>query len=254
MVSQGLLLQSSETPGETMVVSAPPLTGSSGAKAGLQKGDKIFKINDKSTEGMTAMSVLDMLSNDNSELVTLEYGRGESTERILVSLTRTKIPPSEPPVRYSMKRTKNIEKLGYIKLKDFSAEAIPSMKEAILDLNRQGMEIMVLDLRGNTGGGFQFALNVGGMFMDNKEMVTAQGRGSEKNVFPSSYREGVLTNVPLVLWLDGLSASASEVLAGGLHDNCRAVTVGSNSFGKGKIQAVFGLSDGEGLTMTVAQV
>jgi len=72
-------------------------------------------------------------------------------------------------------------------------------------------------------------------------------------VFKTSYAGGALTNKPLVVWLDGLSASASEVLAGALHDNCRAVTVGSTSFGKGKIQAVFGLGNGEGMTMTVAQ-
>ena len=84
-------------------------------------------------------------------------------------------------------------------------------------------------------------------------MVTAVSRNDEKSAFPSSYTDGVLTDLPLVVWMDELSASASEVLAGGLHDNCRAIVVGSNSFGKGKIQAVFGLSDGEGLTMTVAQ-
>lgn len=250
----GLLLQSSENPGDTMIISAPPLSGSSGEKAGLKKGDKVYNINGKSTEGMTAMMVLDMLSNDDSDTMNLEYGRGEKGEgKKMVTLARVKTEPGDPPVSYSMKAANDGSKLGYIKLKDFNSEAIPGMKKAVTELERQGADAMVLDLRGNTGGGFQFALNIGGMFMDNKQMVTAAGRGNDKNPFPSSYQDGVLTKAPLVLWLDGLSASASEVLAGGLHDNCRAVTVGSNSFGKGKIQAVFGLADGEGLTMTVAQ-
>ena len=249
----GLLLQSSDNPGETMIISAPPLAGSSGQKAGLQKDDKVYKINGKSTEGMTAMMVLDMLSNDDSDTMTLEYGREGKQGKDTVSLSRVKTEPQDPPVLYSMKTANDGSKLGYIKLKDFNSEAIPGMKTAITELDKQGAEAMVLDLRGNTGGGFQFALNIGGMFMDNKQMVTAAGRGSEKNAFQSSYQGGVLTKSPLILWIDGLSASASEVLAGGLHDNCRAVTVGSNSFGKGKIQAVFGLTDGEGMTMTVAQ-
>jgi carboxyl-terminal processing protease len=91
------------------------------------------------------------------------------------------------------------------------------------------------------------------MFMDNKEMVTAMGRSNERSTFKTSYPEGVVYDKPLVLLTDGLSASASEVLAGGLHDNCRAAITGAKTFGKGKIQAVFGLSDGEGLTLTVAQ-
>ena len=249
----GLLLQSSEVPGETMIISAPPLTGSSGEKAGLKKGDKIFKINGKSTEGMTAMMVLDMLSNDDSDKMVLEYGRDGNDDKNTVTLSRVKTEPKDPPVSYSMKKANDGSKLGYIKLKDFNSEAIPGMKTAVIELDKQGAEAIVLDLRGNTGGGFQFALNIGGMFMGNKQMVTAAGRGTDKTAFQSSYQGGVLTKAPLILWLDGLSASASEVLAGGLHDNCRGVTVGSNSFGKGKIQAVFGLSDGEGMTMTVAQ-
>jgi len=84
-------------------------------------------------------------------------------------------------------------------------------------------------------------------------MAQASGRGNDMSIFRTSYPEGVLYKKPLVLLVDALSASASEVLAGGLHDNCRAVVAGEKTFGKGKIQAVFGLSDGEGLTMTVAQ-
>lgn len=89
--------------------------------------------------------------------------------------------------------------------------------------------------------------------MDNKVMVTAVGRNNEKNVFYTSYPPGVLFKKPIVILTDSLSASASEVLASGLHDNCRAVLAGEKTFGKGKIQAVFGLSDGEGMIMTVAQ-
>ena len=91
------------------------------------------------------------------------------------------------------------------------------------------------------------------MFMGDKPMVTAEGKGGDSTKFRTSYPEGQLTSKPLVVLTDGLSASASEVLVGGLKDNCRAVSAGANTFGKGKIQAVFGLTNGEGLIMTVAQ-
>jgi carboxyl-terminal processing protease len=150
---------------------------------------------------------------------------------------------------------KDGSKVGYISLGDFNVEAVPGLREALKSVQAKAdVNAIVLDIRGNTGGGFQFALNIGGMFMDNKEMATAKGgKDLNANVFRTSYPDGVLTTKPLILLVDGLSASASEVLAGGLHDNCRAVIIGSKTFGKGKIQAVFGLQDGEGLTMTVAQ-
>ena len=219
-------------------ISSAPLSGSSGEKAGLMKGDVVYSINGKSTEGLNAMAALDMLSNDDSDLLTLEYSR-DGSEKKIVKLARSK-PTIENPVSYAVKETKNGKRLGYIKLRDFNVNAVPEMKTAITTLDKSKVDAIVLDLRGNTGGGFQFALNIGGMFLDNKDMVTAVSRNDERNVFKSSYQDGVLTQLPLVLWLDELSASASEVLAGGLHDNCRALLVGSNSFGKGKIQAVFG--------------
>ena len=266
-IGVGLLFQSD--PGKTMVIAGPPISNSAGEKAGLQKGDFVFSINGKSTTGMTAMNLLDMMSNDESDTVTIEYGRGggggggggevvegaedvKGVEHKSVTLKRSK-QKAVNPISYSSQRLPNGKLAGYIKFSDFNAEAVPGLRAALDDLNKQGVDEILLDLRGNTGGGFQFALNVGGMFMQDKEMATALGKGGERNVFRTSYPEGVVYTKPLLVMTDGLSASASEVLTGGLHDNCRAVTVGANSFGKGKIQAVFGLSNGEGLIMTVAQ-
>jgi len=254
-IGVGLLFQSE--PGKTMVIAGPPISNSAGEAAGLHKGDLVFSINGKSTKGMSAMDVLDMMSNDKSDTIALEYAEAgaadpASAERKTVTLNRSK-QNAVNPVAYSSQRLPNGKSAAYIKFSDFNAEAVPGLKAALDTANREAVDEVLLDLRGNTGGGFQFALNVGGMFMDDKEMATALGKNGEKSVFRTSYPDGVLYSKPLVVMIDGLSASASEVLAGGLHDNCRAVTVGSNSFGKGKIQAVFGLSNGQGLVMTVAQ-
>eukprot|EP01038_Epipyxis_sp_PR26KG_P006181 gene6181-8512_t len=262
-IGVGLLFQTD--PGKQMVVSSPPITGSAGEKAGIRKGDIIFSINGEDTAKMTALQLLDKMSNDNSKQVTIEYGtpaitdNGEAffTSKQKVTLNRSTQQAVNPVTYYSQKvpyRGKNGDTLvGYIKLSEFNSEAVKGLKNALNDLNRQKVDELVLDLRGNTGGGFQFALNIGGMFMNDKEMVTALGKGSEKNVFKTSYPDGVIYEKPIVTITDGLSASASEVLVSGLHDNCHAVVTGSKTFGKGKIQAVFGLSDGKGLTMTVAQ-
>ena len=157
------------------------------------------------------------------------------------------------PVSFSFQLLPNGKKAGYIKFSDFNSQAVPNLRNAVVSLNKENVDEILLDIRGNTGGGFQFALNIGGMFMDKKPMVTAEGHNGEKSEFKSSFPEGVLFKKDIVLLTDGLSASASEVLAAGLRDNCRAVTTGSKTFGKGKIQAVFGLKNGEGLVMTVAQ-
>ena len=256
-IGVGLLFQSDPKVSNQMLVASPPLSGSSSFKAGLKKGDFIYTINGVTTEKMSAMQLLDMMSNDEQPTVKLEYSHtdsdgkpiGEKQSVVLVRSTEKAV----NPVKFASQKLKNGKSAGYIRLGEFNAQAVPGVKAALTDLNSKNVDEIVLDLRGNTGGGFQFALNIGGMFMDNKDMVTALGRGEEKSVFKSSYPEGVLFTKPLILLTDGLSASASEVLAGGLHDNCRATLTGATTFGKGKIQAVFGLANGEGLTMTVAQ-
>ena len=256
-IGVGLLFQSDPKMNNQMLVASPPLSGSSSSKAGFKKGDFIYSINGVPTEKMSAMQLLDMMSNDEQPTVRLEYSHtntdgkavGEKETVVLLRSTEKVI----NPVKFSSQKLQNGKTVGYIRLGEFNSQAVPGLKAALTALNKENIDELLLDLRGNTGGGFQFALNIGGMFMDNKDMVTALGRGDEKSIFKSSYPDGVLYEKPLVLLTDGLSASASEVLAGGLHDNCRATIAGSTTFGKGKIQAVFGLADGEGLTMTVAQ-
>lgn len=252
-IGVGLLFESDPSKQQQMVVAAPPISGSSANKANIHKGDIITSINGQSTKSMTAIQLLDMMSNDDKETVEIEYfSPDNSVDKKIVSLRRSKQKASNP-VQFFSQKLKNNKVAGYIKLSEFNSEAVPSLRDALDSLNNAGIDELVLDLRGNTGGGFQFALNIGGIFMDDKNMVTAVGKGMERNVFKTSYPGGPVYTKPLLVYTDGLSASASEVLVAGLRDNCRAASIGAKTFGKGKIQAVFGLSDGEGLTMTVAQ-
>lgn len=255
----GALLQSE--PGKFMTVASQPIKGSSSYNIGLTLGDIVYNINGESTDQMAALTLLDKMSNDDRDYIDIEYGVSSSPQNKMKATLKRSIEKSTDPVTFkellvpsSLDRSVDSKtKVGYIKLSEFNSKAVEKTANAIKSLSSNQVEYLILDLLGNTGGGFQFALNIGGMFMDDKVMAIAKGKLNEQNVFKSSYSQGVLWNKPLIILTDELSASASEVLAGGLHDNCRAVIVGQNSFGKGKIQAVFGLSDGEGLTLTVAQ-
>ena len=112
-----------------------------------------------------------------------------------------------------------------------------------------------MDLRGNTGGAFQSAIEISGLFLQDRVATYVVDSNQVELPFRTPKLQEALVDpdAPLVVWIDGLSASASEVLAGSLHDNCRAVTMGNKSFGKGLIQAVYGLKNGAGLVVTVAK-
>ncbi|KAL3921399.1 MAG: hypothetical protein SGARI_006694 [Bacillariaceae sp.] len=147
------------------------------------------------------------------------------------------------PVQYKLSETrKDGTRVGYIRISEFNSLVNSKLQVALQELlQKENANALVLDLRANTGGAFQSAVEISGMFLRDRV---------------STYVDlfSVDSNIPLVIWLDGMSASASEVLAGSLHDNCRAVTMGdSNSFGKGLIQAVYGLKNGAGLVVTVAR-
>jgi len=123
------------------------------------------------------------------------------------------------------------------------------------ELNKQGANAYVLDLRGNTGGAFQSAVEISGLFLRDRVATYVVDSYQVELPFRTPKVQDLIIKpeTPMVIWLDGLSASASEVLAGSLHDNCRAVTMGDKSYGKGLIQAVYGLKNGAGLVVTVAR-
>ncbi|CAN0187168.1 unnamed protein product [Discosporangium mesarthrocarpum] len=167
-----------------------------------------------------------------------------------MELTRTFL-KVENPVQYLVK-DQGKHKVGYAKVKEFNAVTTDRLREALGDMKRQGADEFVLDLRGNGGGAFQSALGIAGLFMNDK-LITYVMDGDGQRIGFSTKTESVVSTEPLVVWIDGRSASASEVLAGALHDDCRALLRGDRTFGKGLIQAVYGLSDSSGLILTVAQ-
>jgi carboxyl-terminal processing protease len=185
-----------------------------------------------------------------------------------VTMERQSMLQVKDPIQYKLSKGQDKDtKVGYIRILEFNALVNASLQKALLELQQLGANAYVLDLRGNTGGAFQSAVEISGLFLRDRVATYVVDRNQVELPFrtppllPSTgngndNKDGALAidpNIPMVIWLDGMSASASEVLAGSLHDNCRAVTMGDTSFGKGLIQAVYGLQNGAGLVLTVAR-
>jgi carboxyl-terminal processing protease len=222
-----------------------PIENSPALKAGILAGDTILAINDKPTVGMTVEDASNLIRGDAGTKVTLQIGRNGKT--LTLAITRARI--ELPTVRYALKQETN-SRVGYIRLNEFSAHAADQMRRAIQDLQAQKVDGFVLDLRGNPGGLLQASIDISRMWMDRGYIVrTIDRRGNKEEI---AANRTALTKLPLVILVDGNSASSSEILTGALKDNKRAVVVGSQTFGKALVQSVHSLSDGSGLAVTIA--
>ncbi|PSB25852.1 carboxyl-terminal processing protease CtpB [Stenomitos frigidus] len=240
----GIRLEVSEQTKVLTVVE--PIENSPALKAGIQAGDQILAIDGKLTKGMTVEDASTLIRGDVGTKVKLEIGR-QGKESSMLALTRARI--ELPTVRYSLKQ-EGTQRIGYIRLNEFSAHAADQMRRAIQDLGNQKVEGYVLDLRGNPGGLLQASIDISRMWMDKGSIVrTVDRKGNNEDI---ANNRTSLTKLPLVVLVDGNSASSSEILTGALKDNGRATVVGSQTFGKALVQSVHSLSDGSGLAVTIA--
>ncbi len=223
------------------------LENSPAMKAGIMAGDQIIKIGNQQTDLMSLEQASEAIRGEEGTEVTLELSR-QGQESLVVTVTQAII--ELPSVSYDLKQEEQL-KVGYIKLDEFSSHAAEQMEEAIQDLETQGAEGFVLDLRGNPGGLLFASVDIARMWMADGDIVkTVDRRGGDRQL---SANNTALTNLPLVVLVDRNSASASEILAGAFKDNGRATIVGRNTFGKGTVQAVHSLSDGSGLAVTISR-
>lgn len=224
-----------------------PIDNSPAIRAGLQSGDHILAINGKPTKGMTVEDASSLIRGEVGTKVNLEIRRGKVPESFTVSLQRARI--ELPTVRYSANQA-GTSKIGYIRLNEFSSHAAEQMRRAIEELSKQKVDGFVLDLRGNPGGLLQASIEISRMWMNDGSIVrTVDRKGRDEEI---SANQSALTKLPLVVLVDGNSASSSEILTGALKDNGRAVVVGSQTFGKALVQSVHNLADGSGLAVTIA--
>lgn len=217
-------------------------------KAGLQIGDKIIAVNDSSVLSKTipTQNIRKLIRGKAGSVVHLKIVRNDAVQT--VNVIRGKIPLPALDASYMVDAT-----TGYIKLNKFSETTYKEFMESMEKLKKNNLQKLILDLRGNGGGYVQQAVNIADEFLDsNKLIVYTQGTNVEKKEYRAS-KDGVFEKGKLVVLVDELTASASEILAGALQDWDRATIAGRRSFGKGLVQEQFGLSDGSALRLTVAR-
>ena len=240
----GIQLAQDEETNKLMVVA--PIEDTPAFEAGIKAKDVITAIDGQTTEGMTINEAVNLIRGRVGTSVTLTILRNES-ETLQFPITRARI--ELHPVRYSYQDRNG--GIGYIRLTNFSANAAEEMQEAIEDLETQNVVGYVLDLRSNPGGLLYASVEIARMWFDEGSIVSTVNRQGSIDLQKAD--GGALTDKPLVVLVDGGSASASEILSGALQDNDRATLVGTQTFGKGLVQSVRGLGDGSGLAVTIAK-
>ncbi|WP_341730505.1 carboxyl-terminal processing protease CtpC [Microcoleus sp. EPA2] len=240
----GIQLTQDEKTKKLVVIS--PIEDTPAFKAGIQAKDIISKIDGKSTQGMDTNQAVNLIRGQVNTEVTLTIIR--NNKEIEFKLKRAKI--EIHPVRHSVQKSPMGE-IGYIRLNQFSANAGSEMRSAIQDLEKKKVTGYILDLRSNPGGLLYGSIEIARMWLQEGTIVSTVDRIGETD--RQTANKKAITDKPLVILVDGGSASASEILSGALQDNKRAVLVGTKTFGKGLVQSVRGVGNGSGLAVTIAK-
>jgi len=224
------------------------ITPSPADSAGIDPGDIITSINDNPIKGRSLQEAIDELSGPPGSTVELSLTRpGASSRTLVLERELVKI----PALNFRLLD----ETVGYFKIVYFHRESAADLKQTIESVQADGIELdgIILDLRDNPGGVLQPAIEMADGFLDEGEIVSTRGRNATMQMAFSAQQGQWLPGVPLVVLVDRGSASASEVLAGALQDNNRAVIIGERTFGKGSVQSVLPLRNGSGLKLTTAR-
>ncbi len=218
------------------------------AKSGIKAGDKILSIDGKNMAKKTSDEVSDALKGPKGTSIEVEIERkGEGKKKITIARDEIKIP--DVPYFGMLKG-----EVGYVKLNSFTQTAAADVKNAIQKLQADGAKQLVLDLRGNGGGLLIEAVKIVNFFVPkNQVVVTTKGRVKEENRVYTTLEEPFVQEMPLVVLVDGGSASASEIVSGSLQDLDRAVIIGETSFGKGLVQRTYDLKYGSKIKITIAK-
>lgn len=226
-----------------------PMPGLPAEQAGVLEGDVVIKVDDTEvTPEMSVDEVVTLVRGQVGTIVRLTLRREGQSEPVVVEVERQVIPT--PSVEWRL--VEDAEGIGYIRISIFSGRTDQELEEAIDELKDQGMTALVLDLRGNGGGLLDAAIDVASEFLSGGVVVYQVEKGDKQQAYEAK-GGGKYTGSPMVLLVDGGSASASEIVAGALQDRDRAVLIGQKTFGKGSVQSVHDLSDGSSVHITYAK-
>ena len=232
------------------VVISEPYEGKPAQKAGLKAGDILLEIDGESAKGKSTSDVSAVLKGQAGTSVDLKFERPGVEEPIEITLVRENVKIDNIPY-YGMVS----DNVGYIKLTGFTRDAGKEVKNAFVKLKMENeLKGIILDLRGNGGGLLQEAVNITNIFVDkDQSVVSTKGKLATKNHSYKTTRTAVDNSIPLVVLVDGNSASASEIVAGAIQDLDRGVIIGERTFGKGLVQNVIPLTYNSQMKITVAK-
>jgi carboxyl-terminal processing protease len=242
----GVGMTISQRDNQTVVLA--PFVGSPAYKAGIRPGDVVLKVEGKSCDGLTGTEVAEMLKGPKGTVVHISLGREGWDKPIEVAVTRDEI--TRPAVEYYTMVKPGI---GYVRLVSFSETTDSDVAEALKQLDFPKLDGLILDLRNNGGGLLNQAVGLSDMFLDKNEIVVShRGRSSpERRYYAVRGNQGI--EVPIVVLINGQSASASEIVAGAIQDHDRGLVVGETSFGKGLVQTQIPLAEETALLLTTAR-
>ncbi|KAK4589332.1 hypothetical protein RGQ29_020077 [Quercus rubra] len=220
--------------------------------AGVRQGDEVLAVNGVDVRGKSAFEVSSLLQGPNETFVTVKVKHGNCGPIQSIEVQRQLV--ARTPVVYRLEQIDNgSASVGYMRLKEFNALARKDLVIAMKRLQDMGASSFILDLRDNLGGLVQVGIEIAKLFLNEGETVIyTVGRDLQyQNTVVAD--TAPLVTAPVVVLVNNKTASASEIVASSLHDNCRAVLVGERTFGKGLIQSVFELLDGSGVVVTVGK-
>lgn len=235
---------------DTLVVVAA-VTGGPSEAVGVQSGDRIVKVNDKSIANihLSTQDVYKYLKGPKGTEVKIEVVRKGKKEPISYTIIRDKIPQFSVDASYMIN-----DEIGYLKINRFSQNTYSEFKEALDELEKKGMKKLVLDLQGNPGGYMDQAIEVADEFLaKGNKIVFTKGQESKYDEDAYATEKGSFEKQPLIVLVNEGSASASEIVTGALQDNDRALVVGRRSYGKGLVQRPFDLNDGSEVRLTISR-
>lgn len=242
----GIGLEVTKEGEEVVVVS--PIDDTPAARAGLRSGDVIRMIDETEVSGLTLPEVVRLMRGPAGSKVVLTIMRKGFTSPKSLSIRRAHIQVNPVTARL-------VDGYGVIRIKSFQERTDRYVREGLESLEKQSkgeLAGLVLDLRNNPGGLLDQAVSVADIWLDEGVIVSTRGRAGHREV-QRAHRAGTEPGYPIVVLVNGGTASASEIVAAALHDHGRAVLMGTKTFGKGSVQTVIDLDDGSGLKLTIAK-